>query len=279
MLAHTKNSLVSYKTDPCHKAVETKEDYKEEVVTPEWAAKLFAALENIDPVYNHIAFMMMTTGLRIGGIIQFPLGANKQNPNWLRYPELKQTAKSQQGLRYIPKGKRQIKQCMVPTAALEELHQNYIKKIRPERAKLYESKKGTIASHILWLNKNGKEIYRNDIWNAFSKASALIERKITPQFMRHTYATYIIYNYFKAHGLKPNLAYAHDIHEQLRKQLGHSSKKTTQMYIKTIMNVEAEAWLPLLTPGIAKEIGKRTSDQVQRAVKAFFEPEKVRESP
>lgn len=81
-----------------------------------------------------------------------------------------------------------------------------------------------------------------------------------------------MYYYFKANGLTPSLAYAHDIHEQLRIQLGHSDMKTTYMYIRTVIRTKMEAWLPMLTPFMGQEVDTHLPGQVLAAVTSFFEP-------
>ncbi|MNF99693.1 hypothetical protein D3C84_826040 [compost metagenome] len=123
----------------------------------------------------------------------------------------------------------------------------------------------------MWINKNGKAVFDYDVWNAFKEASLKIGRRVVPHYMRHTYATYIVYNYFRAHGLKPNLAYAHDVHEQLKAQLGHSDIEVTKGYIRTIIRVEMEAWLPLLTPKMKRKVDRKMPRQVLLAVIDFFE--------
>jgi len=97
-------------------------------------------------------------------------------------------------------------------------------------------------------------------------------REVKPHHLRHTYATYVVYNYFKAHGLKPNLAYAHDIHEQLKLQLGHGDIEITKKYIRTVIRVETEAWLPVLTPHVKAQIDSNLPAHVLTAVTKFFEP-------
>lgn len=212
----TFRTLSTIEVDPGLDSVAIVTDYKEKVVNDAEFRLLADALIEIDPVFEKIAYMMVTTGVRVGGVTQFPIGANRQNPKWLRYPELHKTKRKFQNLVYIPKGGKRKLQCIVLTEALGVLHNEYITTIRKERVVLHQERYGVRSEVPLWLNSHGKEVNKNDIWEAFRLASKKIGRRITPHFLRHTYASYVVYYYFKANGLTPSLAYAHDIHEQLR---------------------------------------------------------------
>jgi integrase len=259
--------------DPGLDSVAIVSDYKEKIVNDAEFKLLSEALSEIDPVYEKIGYMMVTTGLRVGGVIQLPIGADPLNPEWLRYPELEATSRKFQKLVYIPKGAKRKLNCIVLTEALGVLHNEYISTVRKERVVLNQQKYGKKNKVPLWLNCNGKVVSRNDIWGAFRLASKKIGRRITPHFLRHTYASYVVYYYFKANGLTPSLAYAHDIHEQLRIQLGHSDMKTTYMYIRTVIRARMEAWLPVLTPFMKQEVDAHLPGHVLAAVISFFEPQ------
>ncbi|MHC8324173.1 tyrosine-type recombinase/integrase [Pseudomonas sp. GB2N2] len=258
--------------DPGLDSVAIVSDYKEKIVNEAEFKLLSEALIDIDPVYGKIGYMMATTGLRVGGVIQLPVGADSLNPEWLRYPELEATKRKFQSLVYIPKGGKRKQKCIVLTEALGVLHNEYITTVRTDRVVLYQEKFGTKYGVPLWLNCHGKQVTKHDIWEAFRLASKKIGRRVTPHFLRHTYASYVVYYYFKANGLTPSLAYAHDIHEQLRIQLGHSDMKTTLMYIRTVIRTKMEAWLPVLTPFMKQEVDTHLPQQVLAAVTSFFEP-------
>ncbi|MFJ3466666.1 tyrosine-type recombinase/integrase [Pseudomonas sp. NPDC090201] len=258
--------------DPGLESVDQISDYKDKILTHREFSVLSDELEKLDPVYKYIAYMMVTTGLRIGGAIQIPLGADALNPGWLRYPELHASGSSFQKLAYIPKGRKGVRRCIVVTDALGVLHNEYVTLVRPKRAVAYQHDNGINSSVPLWLNSKGKEVTRHEIWAAFRAVSELIGRRITPHFLRHTYASYIVYHYFKANGLTPNLAYIHDIHEQLRIQLGHRDIETTKKYIRTVISVKMEAWLPVLTPHVRQLVDKNLPGKVLAAVTNFFEP-------
>lgn len=271
ILANRSSKTVKTLTDPGLEAVTVVDDYKEFVLNHDEYTKLSEALHAVDPVYELIGYMMVTTGLRIGGVFQIPVGADKRNPKWLRYPDLKSSGVLFQKLTYEPKGNKRLLKCIILTASLKVLHEQYIQTIRKKRAEIYKSKFRSVDVP-LWLNRNGKQVQKNDVWNAFREVSESLGRRIVPHHLRHTYATYIIYNYFKAHGLKPNLAYAHDIHEQLSSQLGHSDIEVTKMYIRTVIRTETEAWLPILTPHVKHSVEGLMSDHVLAAMAKFFEP-------
>lgn len=265
-------SFEKVEVDPGLESTGSVSDYKEKILNHEDFEALSEELNKQDPVFKHIAYMMVTTGLRVGGVIQIPVGANALNPEWLRYPDLQKKGVNFQKLVYIPKGRKRKLECLVLTEALGVLHNNYITQDRPKRADLFRQKKGNHGLVPLWLNVNGKEVYLCDIWAAFRAASKVLGRHITPHFLRHTYASYIVYYYFKANGLSPNLAYTHDIHEQLRIQLGHCDVETTKKYIRTVISVKMEIWLPLLTPYVQQVVDMHLPEQVLAGVTRFFEP-------
>lgn len=251
-------------------------DYKDIVLSNEQYVELSSSLHLIDPVYNYIGYMMVTTGLRIGGVVQLPLGSDSRNPGWLRYPELKAKGLPFQKLTYVPKGKKRLLRCVVLTDALRRLHFEYILGFRDERLKLFlERFPGQSAP--LWLTESGKRVEFHDIWKAFRYVSEKLGRRIAPHHLRHTYATYVVYHYFKAHSLKPNLAYAHDIHEALRIQLGHSDLEVTKRYIRTVIGTEADAWLPVLTPHVNQVVKENLPGHVLESVARFFESSSGRE--
>lgn len=276
--AHGSNSLGINTTaprpmgnkDPGLAPVTVLGDFKDVILNPAQYTRLAEQLRLIDPVYEMIAYSMVTSGLRIGGVMQIPVGANELNPHWLRFPELERTGAMFQKLIYVPKGKKRLLNCLVLTSSLKVVHEKYVKPLRSKRVKLYNSRFSNFAP--LWLTATGKQVFDFDVWAAFRKASSALGRQISPHHLRHTYATYVVYNYFKAHGLKPNLAYAHDIHEQLRLQLGHSDIDVTKRYIKTVIRTEMEAWLPVLTPLVLSEVEKDLPAYVMDSVTKFFEP-------
>lgn len=248
-------------------------DYKEVVLNTSEYVQFSKLLAEVEPVYNLISFMMVTTGLRIGGVMQVPLGSNKLNPGWLRYPELVAASKVIQKLNYIPKGNKRVLRCIVPVAALKFLHESYVITHRKKYVKMFSERYGSEVAP-LWITATGKRVEKNDIWNAFKLASKRFGRRVTPHHMRHTYATYIVYNYFKAHGLTPNLAYAHDIHEALKVQLGHADLEVTKRYVRTVIRTHTDAWLPKLTPHVGEVVHREMPSEVLAAVINFFEPEK-----
>jgi site-specific recombinase XerD len=256
--------------DPGLEPVTILGDFKDVILNPAQYDQLAEQLRLVDPVYEMIAYSMVTSGLRIGGVMQIPVGGDERNPHWLRYPELERTGAEFQKLAYLPKGKKRVLSCLVLTAALKLVHEKYIRPLRSARAKIYTSNHSGAAP--LWLTATGKRVMDYDVWTAFRTASSALGRQICPHHLRHTYATYVVYNYFKAHGLKPNLAYAHDIHEQLKLQLGHSDLETTKSYIRTVIRTEMEAWLPVLTPHVKLNVEKDLSTHVMTAVAKFFEP-------
>lgn len=275
MLAHSKQHKAKIKKDPGHEQVTKKTDFAESFVSIEKFITLVAALHDIDPVYAAIAYMMYGTGLRIGGVVQVPIGPCKLNPNWMLWAELKHEGLADQDLTYVPKGKKGHKKCMVPTHIMKLVHDTYIKPFYEERAQIYASKRQygggkRPPSNLLWLNKNGKIIFANDIQKAFKIASKKIGFKVKPHFMRHSFATYVVLNYFKSIEMEPNSAFASDVHFAVKEQLGHSKITTTELYINTVNRVKAKVWLPKLTPLQESKIDKNISTEVRETILKIF---------
>ncbi|HCL3144949.1 TPA: site-specific integrase [Pseudomonas aeruginosa] len=261
--------LVDRLMDPGKEVVAKVNDYKDKFLTDDRYRQLSKALRAIDPVYEYIAFMMLTTALRIGGVLQLPLGANRLNPQWLRLPDWQGSQKFQDFF-YINKGQKVIRKCIVLREAMEVLHSEYILGYRKDYAKRYKARFGSGETAPLWLNKNGKPVYNTDVWCAFREASKVCGFYVCPHHLRHTYATHVVHNYFVANGLKPNLAYAHDIKVALSEQLGHASIETIRIYIRTVIRVYAEAWLPVLTPGLQKQVDETLPSVVLATANHFF---------
>ncbi|MGJ0299903.1 tyrosine-type recombinase/integrase [Aliarcobacter cryaerophilus] len=206
-------------------------------------SKLRQHLKNIDIVYEMIAIFMVETGLRIDAALHSPerdfkdlfkLLTNGKNMNDV----VRRT--------YIAKG-GDTKQYELPLRTVEEIHSSYIMRIYPDRKYYYEKRceRLDIAmdDNVLWISKSGKKIEANDIWNAFRKVSEIMGRKdnkITPHWLRHTFATWTIIdisNYknisLENTGILPNPL----LITALQQKLGHASISSTMKYIATALKL------------------------------------------
>lgn len=236
-----------------------KATYAKEVLTMNEFWSLYKALDNLDRVYAVMAFTMLQTFLRIGGIVQFPKIANAMNPSWKSYDSLKQLNKSSQELTFINKGGKR-NSCLVTTKTLQFIQEQYLEcedLDYEQRRKLLISnyipssfcKKTEIGKYPpLWLNKNGTPVSVSELQGAFRKASSVIGRKVKPHYMRHTGATHLLMNYELATGIKLNMSLLSDVHTWLSMQLCHNQFKTTARYIKTVMKLKGDASVLALLP-------------------------------
>ncbi|EIW7863741.1 site-specific integrase [Vibrio parahaemolyticus] len=88
---------------------------------------------------------------------------------------------------------------MFATETMELIHDIYIRQYYEERCNKYKFTHGKEPSNsLLWMNKNGKPIKYHDIQNAFKRASEAIGIKVTSHYLRHTFATYVVLNWFNA---------------------------------------------------------------------------------
>ena len=272
LLAHTHSHEVVSALDPGKEIVHSQTSYADKVINLQQFVELATALGEDDPVYEAIAHAMLQTGLRIEGVMQWPVGPGGNNKAWLRYAEMKHKEQGHQYLYYWPKGKKKIKKCLVMLETMESIHNIYVTKYYKDRYHKYEKRFGSPPpSDCLWLNKHGKPITKADVWSAFRKASKKIGFKVTPHVLRHTCATYIVWNYFKTNDIPVNIKFAQDVYYAVKDQLGHESIESTEIYIRTILKVQAEAWLPELTPSLKESANRNIPEKVQQKLARYFE--------
>lgn len=189
--------------------------------------KLKEELYKIDPVYEAVAIVMISTGLRINGALQL----NKTS--FLPYPDL--NPQEELDFLYIPKGQMDSKRkisCVFPIDTWGWLHGNIMTE-RKKRAKLYK-KRFRKPTQKLFLKKTGMPVQDFDVWKAFDKVSKIIGIKITPHMLRHTFATWTVMVWAEQEGVRPTTeSFYKSIHDMLSDQLGHKHISTTKKYCRT----------------------------------------------
>lgn len=206
-------------------------------------SKLRQHLRNIDVVYEMIVLFMVETGLRITAALEavesdfkglLKLYASGKGINDI-------TKKS-----YIAKG-GDIKQYDLPLRTMQEINDNYLIRIYNERKYLYEERcerlNIEINDNLIWISKRGKEIKKHDVWTVFNKVSEKMGRtvnKITPHWLRHTFATWTIMDVANVKGIPlentgitPNPL----LISALQQKLGHADAITTMRYIATALKL------------------------------------------
>lgn len=207
-------------------------------------SKLRQHLRNIDIVYEMIALLMVETGLRISAALEV---TEKDFEGILPLYSSKNTLHGTIEREYIAKGdlKRYYD---LPLRTIWEIQQQYLTRIHPERAHkhLLRSERLTSSKYhedALWILENGKEVKAHDIWKAFNEASKIMGRttkRITPHWLRHTFATWTIMDIADRKGIvlentgsTPNPIFI----SALQQKLGHASILSTMRYINTALKL------------------------------------------
>jgi len=250
-LSHTRDNIREIETEtsvPDRYCVK-RDDYRNSIISMEQWFQLYENLYEQDPVYAVMAATMMQTFLRIGGVMQFPLGVTSKNVHWKRYAQLKTGNKQYQRLNYIKKG-QSPSSCMVHVSTMKMIYEEYLEPLYEEREILYlekyiykkSAKKQSRDANtkFTWLNKNGTPVSMRELQDAFKKASDVLGFEATPHTLRHTGATQLLYRWGKEKGIEITDANTNDIHSWLKYQLGHQNVETTKLYVTTVHRLQSE---------------------------------------
>jgi integrase len=207
-----------------------------------------AALELIDdPVFQVIAAVIRLTALRPKDLLQIPYRGSGLNKDFVPYDlEDMPSDLDQRELFYefASKGKR--RSIAFPGMLWRVICEVYIP-LRRERAKIYAAKHGISPSNsVLFLTAEGVPanypLIRYNFGRITKKADLVspkkfMARKFTARMLRHTCATYFVYEGLKQRKLlgKPYI-YDAAMDEELRKLLGHVDVTTTYKYYVHMVN-------------------------------------------
>lgn len=197
-------------------------------------------LRDIDVVYEMLALFMVETGLRITAALE---AVEDDFKGLLKLYASGKTLDCNIERKYIGKGDIRRKYDL-PLRVMEEVNSTYLIRLYLERLYKYEQKcKQETEKQPLWLLKNGKEVKKHDVWRAFNKASVQMGRtikKITPHWLRHTFATWTIMDIAEKKnipientGVIPNPIFL----IVLQTKLGHISLISTMRYIVTSLKL------------------------------------------
>jgi len=210
---------------------------------------LFRNLEKIDILFALIALLMVETGLRISAALQLK---REEFEGYFKYINSGKKIEDYVKVDYIAKGGC-TKQFDLPIRTIIEIKKNYLSRIYIKRMKSHSDRSERLSSckyntNALWLLKNGREINKHDIRRAFQTASIQMgykNKKITPHWMRHTFATWSLIDFAEKENIKlqntgtvPNPMFM----ILLQEKMGHQDIITTMRYIATalkLMNIGA----------------------------------------
>jgi site-specific recombinase XerD len=284
MLSHTKKSNTKkYQEDPAHKKTVTQKDYCGQVISMDCFGELYRRLEEIDPVYATMAYVMMQTFFRVSDACEMPLHTNKYNKYINVWPQHKLLGKDFIKYRLLTKGSKDITVCIF-SSTLEFLYDDYLTPYHATRKKLFRDKylkrknasfefgnkrdinRRRIPDDLLWITKNGTPVKPYMVEAAFRKTGMGIH----PQMLRHTGATHTLWNHCEIEGIKPEESLAAGFAMVLSRQMGHDSPETTLMYTRTIMRRKADAYMPFVLPGNHKELTKNMKSDIVANLNSFF---------
>lgn len=204
-----------------------------------------------DCVYQIIATIIWTIGLRPRDLFQLPYRGKDQNRNLIPYDadDLPSDLDHQE-ITFWFRSKGKHRSIEFPGLLWRVICERYIP-LRRVRAELYFKKHRISPSNdTLFLTGDGEIVDNNKLRYAFAKAvtksrslpsDALGDKftgsKYTPRMLRHSCATYFIYEHLKQQNLlgKP-YRYDPSVDEKLRRMLGHEDIETTYKYYVHLVN-------------------------------------------
>ncbi len=226
-----------------------------------------------DHVYAFMNFWMLSTGLRIKPTVQMKYPGTDPKNEFLVSP---QELEYDYGLTdtfhyfYIYKGETEnnkTRRVEVPIQAWETIWNGYMPLLdaRLELWRMRFNKRSDEYPDTLWLDAKGRPVTARHLEDAIRITREALQRtneynsfpNVTPHWLRHTYACYLIKAYALAHGLELNIineSHLTIIHEYAKEQLGHRSMKTTKRYINTINTHIRKKWLPKISPRLLSDL-------------------------
>ncbi|MDM5263571.1 site-specific integrase [Sulfurovum sp. XTW-4] len=198
-------------------------------------------LREDDVVYEMIALVMATTGLRIDAALKL---RPDQFRSYFRYFHSGKSLNSKVSLSYIGKGDKYL-ECKIPLRTIHTLKGEYLNRAYTKRLKNHgeRSKRGLeeYNNKYMWFNSKGRPINATDVRKAFKKASLALgrtQRPITPHWLRHSFATWALIDFSVREGVflkgtTPDPLFI----TLLADLLGHADEKTTMQYVRTAIAI------------------------------------------
>lgn len=204
-----------------------------------------------DMVYQIIATIIWTTGLRPRDLLQIPYRGRDHNIEFVPYDveDIPSDLGTRQ-LNYLFRSKGKHRSIDFPGVLWRVICQYYVP-LRRARAELYYQRHGVTPSNsVLFLAKDGEPVNAHRMRYAFGKVVSIARgsapgtsahefngRRYNPRMLRHSCATYFVYEHLKSQSLigKP-YQYDPSVDEKLRRMLGHADVETTYKYYVHLVN-------------------------------------------
>ena len=206
--------------------------------------QLIIHLKRQDIVYAMIAYLMVETGLRALAAVNVRANVFK---TYFKHLNSGKDFDDVIKMGYIAKG-GEVKMCDLPIRTIAFIRKQYLSREYIKRKRKYSDRCEHLKSwkyddSAMWINKNGKVVSYEELLSAFRKASEKMgrtENRITPHWMRHTFATWTVIDYAEGEkinirntGVTPNI----NLLVLLQGKLGHASEKTVHHYIMCALSL------------------------------------------
>ncbi len=191
-----------------------------------------------DEVYAFMAFIIWATALRPKDLFQLPYRGTGLNAGLKRYQDDELEKLTDILFEFESKGKR--RSIKMPAYLWTSICSSWMPK-RAERAALYCKKHGVMPPNTaLFLTKKGDIVTRKMLSDNFTKVALkdeCPEKRLTPKMLRHSFATYFVFNMLKKNNLLGK-AYVYNavIDDALREWMGHTDIAITYKYYVHLIN-------------------------------------------
>ncbi|AEY65754.1 site-specific integrase [Clostridium sp. BNL1100] len=212
------------------------DSYRDKFIHREHIPQILCLFDDV--VYAIIALIIWRTALRPKELFQLPYRGIGLNSGLRRYQDYVLETLSPILFEFESKGKR--RSINFPPDLWAFICRIWMPK-RVERATLFREKHGVMPPNsALFISKNGIIVTRKMLRDNFLKVTEIDEcpeKKITPYMLRHSFATYFVFNALKQCDLLGK-AYAYNaiIDQSLREWMGHTDIDTTYKYYVHLVN-------------------------------------------
>lgn len=204
-----------------------------------------------DPVFRIIAAVIRTTGMRPKELLQIPYLGAKENSGFVPYDDdLVPHDLDDQVIDFFCRSKGKNRRIKFPGILWRMICEKYVP-MRRERAELFRKRTGVSPRNsVLFLTADGyavdyeilryhfnQVVVRSDLNRSVGCGLVYARRKFTPRMLRHSCATYFIFESLrKGNLIGKSFVYDAAVDEDLRDLMGHNDVKTSYEYYVHLAN-------------------------------------------